>query len=1119
MYKLRGIEKSYKKRGVSRVALRHVDLDLPKAGLFAVVGESGSGKSTLLNILSCLVLPDKGSIEIDGTDATKFRNSNRCGFVARNVGFVFQEDELISHATILENMQTALTLAGFDKDEVIEKSDLALRDAGLSEFKNCIPEQLSKCQLRAFSFARARAKDAKIILFDEPEIGLAEIERQNLIQEIKCASAGALVIVATRDVGFAQALKAEVINIEDGVVNHIVDTPDAPSGDTIINDDDCAVADNTSTNKPSTASTANTSSAASAVRVTLSSKLKFVRLSLRNRSGRSIVLGLSAMLGIIALAFVFAISNGITTYIDTNNRDNLSQQPLKVGTLGFNSTELTDLLTGNGSTQLSTSELITKMARTAKNNDLKSFKSHIEDNKNEFSKYTELIDYEYGITPQVFINDTSAGTISLKTSTISELSSSYTATFASPAGFTAMARLDAKEQNYTSQYDVLQGRWPENYNELVLVLPSDRSVPGLDLSLNTADARLQRLSDTIAYFKTGIISEDKTVESFNLSIQEYMDLDLKLVSVAECYTQSEDGSTWQNNSSDEDFMKNIIANSEDLKIVGVVAPSEGATSESLSAGLWYLPSLENYIAQRAGETGIVKAQKANPDVDVFSGIRFDSQGRTFDDLANSISSSINAAFSSIGAQLSAALTQTFADIENELNSFALDEDFEFNFLDEDDDTYADDIKWDEGSISINWNDVLGTTPKDNKVIVDVDEDVIDQALLNVFSEYLTDAIEKGETPTRDGLVNYLAKKEVNEKLNQDIEKAFTTVELDDETEKKLNTFVEQNILPTLIDYMEEEYAAYIVYIEAQIKADANESLSDLRQTLNKLNSQDLLTTLGIDTALNDFFKGFDLSGTYDELDAFLSLDEASEDETSDDAEETEDTSSGQIDPKTKKYLDRIVKISTKTRNTYLLNMKALGYSDFTTPSTIRFYTPTYEDRIKINNLISSYNNSVDTENNSSKHIDYYDLVDTITSISIGIVQVVSLISVVLLLLSGLATTLTIGAITFFSSRDRWRETSVLRVLGATRLNVFATLILEGAAIGLLSAAVGFGVTALLSMPINSSTITSAGFNIMIFEPWHVVVLLALGIVSMMVGYLIPAIVVSRKDAVSALRAR
>ena len=1087
MYKLRGVEKSYKKRSVGRCALKRVDLDLPNTGVFTVVGESGSGKSTLLNVLSCLVSPTKGSIEIEGADASKFSNSERSGFAARNVGFAFQEAELVSHATMLENMQATLTLAGFSKDEVIKRANYALKSAKLNAFKNCLPEQLSKSQLRAFSLARAMCKDAKVVLLDEPEIGLTENERESLIEKIKEVSSGALIVVATRDASFAEVLGADVINIKNGVVNHV--------------DDEKIV--------PCTDATTNAASKPQAVRVPFTSKLEFVRVSLRNRCGRSIVLGISAMLGIVALAFVFAISNGITTFIDTNNRDNLSQQPLQVGTLAFNTSELSDALTGDGSTQLSASELLTKTIRSAKNNDLKSFKSHIENNANSYSECTELIDYDYGLTPQVFVEDTSAGTISLKTSVVTELASSYTATFTSPAGFTTMARLDAKEQTYTSQYDILQGRWPENYNELVLVLPTDRSIPGLDLTSNSIEAKLHRLNNAIALFKTGTLSEDQTVESFNLSIQEYMDIKLKLVSAAECYTQREDGISWQNNSSNEEFMKNIIANSEDLKIVGVVAPSANATSETLSAGLWYLPSLETYIAERAGKTGVVKAQKANPEVDVLTGIRFDSQGRTFDDVANSVAASINAAFATIEQELSAALQQTFADIENELSNLGLDEDFEFNF------TSDGDAKNDDGSIKIDWQEILGTTPKDNKIVVDVDGDAIDEALVNVFSEYIADAISKGETPTRDGLVKYLAKKDVNEKLNEEIDKAFITVELDEETEKRLNALVEQQILPYILERVEEEYAAYIVYIEAQIKADTYEPLKELEETLNKLNSEDVFAALGIDTALDDFFKDFDLSSAYDELNNLLALDETSE---SQDGSGTEEGSAN-LSGSTKKYLDLIVKLATTTLNTYSLNMKALGYSDFSTPSTIRFYTPTYADRMELHNLINSYNDSVTSENDSSKHVDYYDLVDTITNISFDVVKVVSFLSVVLLLLAGAATTLTIGAITFFSSRDRWRETSVMRISGATRRTVFSTLILEGAVIGLMSAAVGVGIAALLSIPINSSTITSAGFSIMIIDTWHVVVLLALGVVSMVVGYLIPAIVISRKDAVSVLRAR
>ena len=1125
MYKLRDIEKFYKKRGISRVALKQVDLDLPDAGLFAVVGESGSGKSTLLHVLSCLVSSDKGTIEVEGKDASRLSDSQRCAFAARDVGFAFQEDELIAHASLRENMRASLVLAGFPKREAVERADSALERARLVEFEKCLPEQLSKHQLRRFSFARAMCKDAKVVLLDEPETGLAEKERESLVREIKSASADSLVVVATRDAGFAEALEADVIAIRDGVVDHVAGEAVASRSGVAPGSGAGSAAASAQTSKPR------------AVSVPLAAKLGFVRASLRNRSGRSLVLGLSAMLGIVALAFVLTVSKGITAYIDTHNRDDLSQQPLQVGTLAFNSKELEDALTGDGSTQLSASELITKTIRSAKNNDLKSFKSHIEDNRDRFSSCTELIDYDYGVTPQVFVADTSAGTVSLKTSTIAELSSSYTASFTSPAGFTTMARLDAKADNYTSNYDVLQGRWPENYNELVLVLPSDRSVPGLDLTSNSVEARLQRLNDTIAMFKTGKISDDKTVESFSFSLQEYMDLDLKLVSVAECYTQNEDGGSWQNNSSDEDFMKSIIENSESLNIVGVVAPSENAASEVLSAGLWYLPSLENRIAERAGDSEIVKAQKANPDVDVFTGIRFDSQGRTFDDLASSVSSSINTALSSIEEQLSTALEQTFADIEKELGSLALDEGFELDFTDTDDaagtDTDeggAEGGEGDEDSIEIDWGDILGTTPEDNKIVVDVDEDAIDEALLNVFSEYLADALSKGQTPTRDALVDYLAQKDVNEKLNEEIDKAFITVELDEETERQLEAFVEEHVLPYLLERVEEEYGAYIVYIEAQIKAGVYEPLKELEETLGKLDSEDVFASLGIDTALNDFFKEFDLSGAYDELNSLLALDDASEDgasegeasegEEADSADEgAADGTSGRMDERTKKFLDSMVKMATTTLNTYDLNMKALGYSDFSTPSTIRFYTPTYEDRVALNKLIGSYNDSVGVAGDSSKHIDYYDLVDTITNISMDIIKLVSLVSVVLLLLTGIVTTLTVGAITFFSSRDRWRETSVMRVLGATRRTVFSTLILEGAVIGLVSAAVGLGITALLSMPVNSSAMASAGFSIMVFEVWHVALLLALGVASMLVGYLVPAIVISRKDAVSVLRAR
>lgn len=270
MYKLRGIQKSYKKRGVSRTALQQVDLDLPNTGLFAIVGESGSGKSTLLNMLSCLTAPDKGTIQIEGRDASKFSDSQRCGFTARDVGFAFQKDELVAHASLLENMQASFTLSGSAEREVVEKATSALEHAGLLEYKNCLPEQLSQHQLRRFSLARAMCKGAKVLLLDEPEVGLTESERVSLIQEIKSASTSSLVVVATRDAGFAAALGAEIVNIEDGVVDHVEAKPVAPGADT-----GCTP-----------------SSEPHAVAISLSSKLGFVHVSLRNRSGRSFFLRL-----------------------------------------------------------------------------------------------------------------------------------------------------------------------------------------------------------------------------------------------------------------------------------------------------------------------------------------------------------------------------------------------------------------------------------------------------------------------------------------------------------------------------------------------------------------------------------------------------------------------------------------------------------------------------------------------------------------------------------------------------------------------------------------------------------------------------------------------------------
>ncbi len=623
MIELKHLRKSYKVGDFEQKALDDVSISFRDNEFVAVLGPSGSGKTTLLNVLGGLDHADTGELVINGTSTKDYSSADWDTYRNHHIGFIFQSYNLIPHQTVLSNVELALTLSGVSREERRARAMAELERVGLAEHASKKPSQLSGGQMQRVAIARALVNDPDIVLADEPTGALdteTGIQVMDLLSEI---ASDRLVIMVTHNPELAYDYANRIVKLHDG---QIVD--DSNPFDPSKSDEQEA----------KLAAAARDKAQAGRKKHASMSFLTALALSFNNlmtKKGRTFLTAFAGSIGIIGIAAILALSNGVNNYIAKVEEDTLSSTPLTITQSSFDVTSIMmqagDYVHGDAEDDVAAgvipeSTIMADVLTDVKTNDLKSLRSFFEANGGDVNHYVNAIVYGYGITPQIYKADTSAGIKQLNPGALSSIMSNdissagmFSTMMGSASSFQEM--LD-DQKLLEEQYDIVAGAWPANYDECVLVLNKNGGISDYTLyALGILDP--DELNDLLM---DALASEDLDVPDTNVEFtqDEALALTFKVVNECDMYTKASSGSTWVDRSDDESYMKTQIAEGLDLKVVGIIKPSATASSTSMDEGIGYRHDLILHLIDQAATSPVVEAQMAEPDVDIFTGKTFES---------------------------------------------------------------------------------------------------------------------------------------------------------------------------------------------------------------------------------------------------------------------------------------------------------------------------------------------------------------------------------------------------------------------------------------------------------------------------------------------------------------
>ena len=611
MLELKKITKIYKVADTKQKALDNINIKFRKNEFVSILGQSGSGKTTMLNIIGGLDNYDSGDLIINGVSTKKYNDRDWDTYRNHRVGFIFQSYNLISHQTALQNVELALTLSGVSKSARRKKAIQVLKRVGLEKQINKKPNQMSGGQMQRVAIARALVNDPDILLADEPTGALDSETSIQVIDLLKEIAQDKLVIMVTHNPELAERYSTRIVTLLDGEVT---------SDSNPYNEEE-------EYEKP---------------KKTKKSKMSFKTafgLSLNNlitKKGRTILTAFAGSIGIIGIALILSLSNGIQLYIDRTEKETLSSYPLVIQKESVDmSTMLQTLISANEKKEYDDDEIhsvnvigdmLTTINQKVDKNDLKSFKKYIEKDS-KMKNYTTDVKYGYNITMNLYKNDLE-NIVRVNPTTVFDslgmttggMSSAYSTYMSSYDVFT---ELISNEKLLKQQYKLVDGNWPSNYNEMILMIDENNQIPDYTLySLGIlSQDELQKQFDNM------VAGEKVEFEESSYKTSDLIGTTFKLVLNADYYEK--DGELWIDKSEDEEYIKKILENSEEVKIVGIVKPKEEAIGVQDAGIVGYTHELTEHLINKTNEKEIVKSQVENKDINVFTNKEF-SRDTKFD---------------------------------------------------------------------------------------------------------------------------------------------------------------------------------------------------------------------------------------------------------------------------------------------------------------------------------------------------------------------------------------------------------------------------------------------------------------------------------------------------------
>jgi putative ABC transport system permease protein len=626
MLELTNITKDYVSGDTTVKALKGVSIKFRKNEFVSILGQSGCGKTTLLNIIGGLDRYTDGDLSIDDISTKKYKDKDWDTYRNNRIGFVFQSYNLIPHQTVLSNVELALTLSGVSKSERRKRAMEVLEKVGLGDQIHKKPNQMSGGQMQRVAIARALVNNPDILLADEPTGALDSATSIQIMNILKDISKDKLIIMVTHNPELADKYSSRIIRLLDGKV---VDDTNPYNGKECDDDKATDKQDSKNNKLEETGKKAKKQKTSMSFATALSLSLN----NLMTKKARTILTAFAGSIGIIGIALILSLSHGMRSYIHRVEQDTLSGYPLMIqktavdysSFLGMGEEKkIEDKQPGRIYSNSMMSDMINKMLTSVTVNDLKSFMSYIESDESGIKDLTNDIQYSYDVDLNIYKADTSKGIFKVNPSTVFESLGMDQMT--QGGSMSMMGNTDAwsemidNEDLIKSQYDILEGRLPQEYNEVVLVVDKDDMISEYSLyALGLID--ISQLQKVFAQMQMGNVPEENlNDEQVSFTYDELLNQTFKLVVNTDVYVK--DGNGYKDMSSDEEFMKQLLANSVDIKIVGILKPNEDASNASITTNVAYTNKLTQYLINTVNDSDIVKEQLANPAVDVFTGEPF-----------------------------------------------------------------------------------------------------------------------------------------------------------------------------------------------------------------------------------------------------------------------------------------------------------------------------------------------------------------------------------------------------------------------------------------------------------------------------------------------------------------
>ena len=1041
MLQLRNIRKAYTTGSFTQTALDDVSISFRDSEFVAILGPSGSGKTTLLNIIGGLDHYDTGDLVIDGISTKEYKDRDWDTFRNNRIGFVFQAYNLIPHQTILANVELALTLSGVSRAERRTRALDALRKVGLGDHVDKKPSQLSGGQMQRVAIARALINDPEILLADEPTGALdskTSVQIMDLLTEI---ANDRLVIMVTHNPELAERYATRIVNLADGVIR--------------------------SDSDPFNPAPEDMRASKKQVRRTSMNFLTALSLSWNNlltKKGRTLMTAFAGSIGIIGIAAILSLANGVNSYIANVEEETLSEYPLSIENQGFDMTSLMTMgmgaqggSSGSGDSQdagqtgsssgdaasgtVGESKMVTGMFGSIGSNDLASLKEYLDNGDSGIDQYVNSIEYGYSITPQLFSSDTEDGVrqVNPDKSFSSIGFGSATSTngiMSSMMSTNVFYEMPSDPDLYQDQYDVVAGTWPQSYSDVVLVLTPNGKVS--DFMLYTMGLRDHRELDDMVRAFANEEEVNAPDDYMTLTYDQLMGVTFKLVAATDYYQYDSDYHVWKNKSDDADYMRDLINSGEDVHICGIVKPKAGAKITSLQTGFYYTSDMVSHIIDEAADSQIVKDQLADSATNVFTGKSFveeaDAEGSSFD---------MSSLFTIDGNKLQAAFQIDPDALSVDMSSLDLS-------------GAAIDLpaapEMDPSEFQVSGQPTINKEAA-AALMATVEKD---------YFAYYSEQVQQGKPAP--SFNEYFATERAQKLVSDALPGIIDTSEMQAEFAQKIQAYLQA----TMSSYMNQVVSA----MQTQMQAAMTQVMGQL--------SANMATAMHVDeSAFADAFQ--------------MNMDE-------------------------KELTELMMSLMSSETTSFDGNLNKLGYADYAKPASIDIYPKDFPSKQSVIDILDGYNDKMKAEGEDDKAVSYTDIVGALMSSVTTIVNMISYVLVAFVAISLVVSSIMIGVITYISVLERKKEIGILRSIGASKGDIGRVFNAETVIVGLVAGLIGIGVTALGCIPANA--IVYALFDVpnVAILPWQAaVILVAISVFLTFLSGLIPSSAASRKDPVEALR--